>query len=626
MKFPNIQYLITKAKESFIAYPATIISAFIAVSISVYLVEFESEIHNKFPYINAILTFALAIPLCFCSTIIQSKIKKNKYVVDIICSLILILIYFSLPNQETTFNTSIPYIRYAIFNVIAHLLVSFVFFLKKGELNGFWNYNKTLFIRLCTSVLYSGFLYLGIVLALTALHLLFDIDIDGETYFQIFIIVIGLFNTWFFVTGISKDTASYNSIHEYPKGLKIFTQYILLPLLAIYLMILYAYGAKIIITQNWPKGIVSYLITIVSVLGIFTFLLIYPYAKKKGNAWIKTANLGYYYLLLPLMTLLFIAIYLRITDYGVTINRYLICLFGFWVLILAIYFCLKKTNIKFIPTSLAILLFFTSFGPWGMFSTGERSQSNRLIKILEEHQFIRDGKIINEVIWEQDSIPIFYSKNKNIEVPVINDSIHNEIKSILDYLDDHHGMNTLEPLFKQDLKSYLKVAADSIKHTNEARIFMKTLGLDYKHKYNFKTAIEVNNNIKYKIKNTSVTQVSGYDYIFHFYQYSHNSKPLTFKIIEQEYTLDFLLHPSGISVMSKKDTLILPLEDMIQNLYKNHPKGKTPINNELLEITGKTNTFDVIVKLDNLGIKEVNDSLKVDYLNGNILFKHLKQE
>lgn len=625
MKLPNINYLVNKTKESFLAFPITIISAFIAVCISIYYVEFKNSIKHEFIFINLILTFYLGIPLYFCSTFLKPKTSPHKfykYIPYVISTGILILVYFSLPNQEITFNTKIPYIRYAIFNMIAHLLVSFSLFIKKGQINGFWNYNKTLFIRFCTSFLYAIFLYVGLALAFSVLSFLFDFDIDGEFYFELFIIVFGLFNTWFFVAGITKETSIYSDITEYPKGLKIFTQYVLLPLLAIYLMILYAYGTKIIINQNLPKGLVSYLVVIISVLGIFTFLLIYPFGKQKGNEWINKANTVYYYLLLPLIILLSIAIYMRIADYGITINRYIICLFGFWVLLLIICFTLKLTNIKFIPISLATLLFICSFGPWSMFHISEKSQSNRLIKILETNEFIEHGKIINEVFWEQDSLPKFYSVNKNISVPVISDSIHNEIKSILDYLDDYHGMNSIDYLFKQDLKNYLKIASDSVHRINEARTYMKTLGLEYKHIYNFKADIE-NKIIKYSIKNQKVTHIRNYDYLTHFYKYTHNSNPVNFTINQTDYKVIFDDKKVSFNITSKTDTLKVSLQKLVNNLYAKYPKGKDSLSNDELHLTGKIDHFNVLINLENIGIDQKKDSIKPNYYNGNLLFKEL---
>ena len=125
--------------------------------------------------------------------------------------------------------------------------MSFSPYIKSKSLNGFWNYNKILFLRFCSSVLFSAVLYIGITLALLSITLLFDFDIDEDIYAKIWIIIAGLFNTWFFVSGIPEDIEQLDNLQTYPKGLKIFTQYILLPLLFTYLLILYLYGGKIIL-------------------------------------------------------------------------------------------------------------------------------------------------------------------------------------------------------------------------------------------------------------------------------------------------------------------------------------------------------------------------------------------
>ena len=205
-----------------------------------------------------------------------------------------------------------PYIRYAIYNITIHLLVAFAPFILKKEINGFWQYNKVLFIRFLTSVLYSGFLYVGIVLALVSLNLLFDVKIRDQFYFEFWVIIAGLFNTWFFTAGMPKSLTNLDNNYEYPAGLKIFSQYILLPLLMLYLLILYGYGIKIFAVWDWPKGIVSYLIVCVAILGILNFLLIYPYSKQKENKWIASFSRAYYFILLPLIIMLFIAINLSL--------------------------------------------------------------------------------------------------------------------------------------------------------------------------------------------------------------------------------------------------------------------------------------------------------------------------
>ena len=351
MKLPSIQYLQEKAVTALKRFPLSIVSATIGVVCAIYLIEHEHYQGNLFPIINLMLCAALGIPLFFCVTVFSEKLNfsfKIKTLLSLIATLILVGIYFSLPNSDESFNTTLPYIRYAIYNITIHLLVAFAPFILKKEINGFWQYNKVLFIRFLTSVLYSGFLYVGIVLALVSLNLLFDVKIRDQFYFEFWVIIAGLFNTWFFTAGMPKSLTNLDNNYEYPAGLKIFSQYILLPLLMLYLLILYGYGIKIFAVWDWPKGIVSYLIVCVAILGILNFLLIYPYSKQKENKWIASFSRAYYFILLPLIIMLFIAINMRIGDYGITINRYIILLLGCWLTLVAIYFAIGKTNIKFI--------------------------------------------------------------------------------------------------------------------------------------------------------------------------------------------------------------------------------------------------------------------------------------
>src|SRR5690606_16090706 len=123
------------------------------------------------------------------------------------------------------------------------------------------------------------------------------------------------------------------------------------------------------------------------------------YQRWKESGWIKKFSRGYYYFLIPLVILLFIAIGMRIQEYGLTVNRYIIALMGVWLGFIAIYFSIGKKKIKTIPISLALFMILSSFGSWGMFSLSERNQRNRLASILTENKILVNDKIQNEVIW-----------------------------------------------------------------------------------------------------------------------------------------------------------------------------------------------------------------------------------
>ncbi|TPN85195.1 DUF4153 domain-containing protein [Aquimarina algicola] len=628
MKLPSIDYLIKTSKDSFLRFPLTILSSLLSVIIGIYLIEVNEDKDNLLPFIHILLVTSIGIPLFFCASVFSEKQKYNtklRVISQVVVLILLIALYFSFPSSKNTLVTTTPYIRYAIFNIVAHLLVSFIPYLKNKEQNGFWNYNKILFLRISSAVLYSGFLYIGLILALSALRLLFNISIHEELYFEIFIIIIGFFNTWFFVSGIPKNLEALEDEKDYPNGLRIFAQYVLLPLLILYLIILYAYGSKILINWDWPKGLVSYLISCVAILGILTLLLIHPYGNLKGNTWIKKFTSGYYFIIIPLIILFFIAIAFRIGDYGITINRYLLIFLGVWLSLISIYFIFGKANIKFIPISLATLLTLVLFGPWGMFSISQKSQINRLHHILETHSIIANNKINNEVFWNLDSLSYLHSEKSSTNDQLLKDSIHNEVKSIVDYLDDYHGFSGIDHLFTQNMDSLIKVSMVKNSSTDDARIYMETMGLEYRQKYNSQT--NRSNYFTYSSKHYSnennFVRISNYDYLINFSDYYITQKK-EFNIDNKLYTLSFKdsKQHNEIIFYSESDTISFALNTLATQLSKEYgTKYKNNIDSDKLSTTKKLKGLEVKLMLNTINLQEVKNKIQVRAANGFILIK-----
>ena len=90
------------------------------------------------------------------------KIVKVKKILLHIPALILLLLYYlTLPvNTENNYD-SVFIFRFALYAISLHLLVSFIAFLK-NEINGFWEFNRTIFQRILTALVYSGVLYAGL--------------------------------------------------------------------------------------------------------------------------------------------------------------------------------------------------------------------------------------------------------------------------------------------------------------------------------------------------------------------------------------------------------------------------------------------------------------------------------
>ena len=628
MKLPSINYLITSAKNSLIRFPLTILCSLLSAVVAIYLVEYGKSDNKMLPYINVMLCASIGIPLFFCTTIISNKkgfSKKNSGIINLIAASILVGIFFTLPDASSTHNTSLPYIKYAIYNITCHLLVSFVPFAFSRQLNAFWHYNKILFIRFLASILYSAFIFIGLAIALTSLKLLFDIDIHSELYFEIWIVLISIFNTWFFVSGIPENFDPLEQIYEYPKGLKTFSQFVLLPLLALYLIILYTYGTKILLLWDWPKGIVSYLIICVSVLGILTFLLLHPYGNQDGNSWIKKSSKGYYFMLFPLLIILFIAIFMRVGDYGITINRYVILFLGVWLFIVFLYTALGKTNIKFIPSSLACLLIIVSFGPWGMFSFSEKSQVNRLKNILETAGILENSKVKNETYWIKDSIPNLYSDNEFENESKLNDSLASEVKSILEYLDSHHGFSSIKEWYKQNLDSIINLQSpekENYYNYSEAELYMKTLGLKYEVFYED----NIEPRLTFNAANTgSVKKISGYDYFVPFekYTFEEGNSIFSFNADSIEYKLEHVNKPTvKLLLKTKAETITFEIEDLANKLRKefgNEPDSLLPISK--MQLNYSNANFDYKIEFHSIELVIQKNNLKLANISGDVFIK-----
>ena len=181
----------------------------------------------------------------------------------------------------------------------------------------------------------------------------------------------------------------------YSRGVKLFTQYVLLPLEVVYLLILYVYTAKILIQWQLPQGGVAYLVMAFSVAGIFALLLLYPIRDSAEERWIRIFTRWFYLALFPLIVLLGVAIFRRIGEYGVTENRYLVAALAVWLTGITIYFLIsKKDDIRWIPLSLFVASFLLAVGPWSIFAYSRQNQAKRFGVLLEKYDLLDSrGKI-----------------------------------------------------------------------------------------------------------------------------------------------------------------------------------------------------------------------------------------
>ena len=592
LTFPSLQNLLSNALYTLKRFPLVLFCAFTGTIVSCYLSDLRHSENESLviQLTHLLIVTSLGLTLFLSIALYTESNKKNstfKIVINSLGLVALTIYYFCLPDRFE----QIELYRYLLFNIGLHLLVSFSPFINQGTINGFWQFNKTFFLRILVSVLYTGVLYLGLAIALLAIDKLFHANISGEFYLRLWIVLVGIFNTWFFLDGVPKDLSQLNIETAYPKGLKIFTQFVLLPLVSIYLLILYAYLIKI--TFNWelPKGWVSYLVISFSVVGILSLLLIYPIRNNEGNNWINIFSRWFYRALYPLIFLLLIAIYKRVSEYGITENRYYILVLSFWLSAMAAYFLLSTTkNIKAIPISLCLIAFLSSFGPLSSFAVSKRSQLNRLEKLLTENEILVNGSITNK------HTKIAYKENV-------------QISSILQYLDRTHELYVLQPWYKQPMDSVFK--SNTGDYTDKLSLVHTSMGIEYSnYTYGIENVIDSEPFYYYPndINQFGYKKIKGFDYLMSFNLDNYQQSQSYFIGTNDSLSINLDTIKNKFVVNRNHVKLVeLPFSDIFKRAeFKNSHN----VNVNTLTVS------DMTIEVDNI---TVNAKIEVNNLNGNII-------
>lgn len=388
----NINRIFSKGNDVLFRFPMVITMSIIATCCAILLVNHSYLLNNTFEVSKFMIISFLGISLFFASKLASQRYAKWM-LFDVIGIILLIIIYFILPKQELDFNEIYFYLLAVIF-ILSHLLVAFIAFFGIDEENKFWNFNKNLFLNLFSTVIFTIVLVGGVELALLTIEKLFDFNFDKTYIYVLHIfgilgsVIIFLLFADFGLTNLEKE-------NNYPVVLKFFTQFILIPLLLIYIVILYFYAGKILINWELPRGWISYLIIAYCITGIFALLLVYPLKEETSKSWVKLFSNIFYLSLVPLLILLFLAIFTRILEYGYTEPRYLVLIISIWLTTVVLYFIFKSNpTIKFIPTSLFCFgLFAIAFPFFNAFSVAKMSQKKQLQELLIKNNLLSNGKI-----------------------------------------------------------------------------------------------------------------------------------------------------------------------------------------------------------------------------------------
>ncbi|PLX28427.1 MAG: hypothetical protein C0600_09745 [Ignavibacteria bacterium] len=567
MRLPSIEQITRDAGQALRRFPFVLAVAAIGTLAALVLAENQSDFDNPWAF-RVLFAAILGVPLLIGLKLFLEKRRSAALTAMMLQSTAiaaLVVYAFTLPSQIPA-APAFHIARMFMLAVALHLFVAVAPWLGRGQANGFWQFNKALLLRFITAALFTLVLYGGLALALAAVENLFELTIKGERYLQLWILLAGMLNTWFFLAGVPEDLDALDDMSEYPKALKVFTQYVLFPLVLVYLVILVAYTGKIMVTWTWPYGWTARLILGFSVAGMLALLLLHPIREDEGNRWVRLVTRWFYVVLAPLVVVYFLAVFRRISEYGITEGRYIAIATGVWLAAMVLYFLFSRgKSIKAIPLTMAVLTALISFGPWGAFSVSEQSQVARMQTILEENQVLRDGKIIAP----EDSLAFPAAK---------------EVSAVLDYLHEMHGYEAIEAWFGESLKADAPEARSEWKDPSEVTAM---LGAEFVPVFRLSSADAISLEAAYD----DVLVVTGYDRILPSRYFDENGeKELIFDEGSYEFSSAFDSLTLRVShADSLSDTVVVALKPFVDSLrarYHNSSSRDIPIESMSVSAEG----------------------------------------
>jgi hypothetical protein len=256
----------------------------------------------------------------------------------------------------------------------------------RREAGGFWGFFWALVHAGALAFLAVIIFCIGLSAILASLQYLFDIDIDWSIYGHVWSIGLGFVGPLFALALVprlfpDRDLVDANDV--FITAVRILADFVAIPLIAAYAVILHAYALKILLTGEVPRNQIGWMVLSFGLAVMSLRILVHP-LRTVGRV---PTRLFLRFWALPLVVPLMLlagAVGQRISDYGVTPERYGVALFAIFLatVLLAQLHPRWRGDIRVIPGLGAVWLLIASFGPWGVLSVSAASQTSRLVDHL----------------------------------------------------------------------------------------------------------------------------------------------------------------------------------------------------------------------------------------------------
>lgn len=286
-----------------------------------------------------------------------------------------------------------------LFAALVPLVMIAPFLHERARQGALWLFNLRFGLAALLAIVVSLAFGAGLSAIAGALDFLFGVSVSN-TYEHIWATTFALIGPLYGLALMPKDVSEEVDIEAQKgtlleRGVSVLVNYVLVPVIVIYALILHAYAVKIVLEQALPKGNVAVMVSVFAVGGTAAWLIAWPW-REKGTRLLRLFMGGWFWLTIVPAVLLVIAIWRRIADYGVTPDRYGIAVIAVWIAVVTAYLAFRRNraDMRAILGAFAILLLAGSAGPFGANGLTITTQLARFQQLLTANGLFKDGKAV----------------------------------------------------------------------------------------------------------------------------------------------------------------------------------------------------------------------------------------
>ena len=383
----------SQISTAFKRFPLAVAFAIFTTIAFIYVYEGDfSSTEYKFPHWLTIYPIA-ATMIALSVSLIQESRKKFSVLPHIIAGTIWLAISIALvlyfPKNSNDIGRTYVGTTYLFIYTTAFLSIFIAPFFKQNDENGFWVFLMKNAKAAVVATAISVVLLIAIDGLLFGFFNLFDIKVSARPFVYSAIISSCTIFPILFFSGIPSIDECLQEAPALNKFQVSTNKFIFLPVVSLYILLLYAYIAKIIIQWEMPKGMVSYLVSASMLLMLLRVTLMLPERINPKPSFEKKLLKILPAACIPLVILMSVGIMRRISDYGISEDRYYIAAVNiFYYIIIAILLIDKiKCKSRFIAIVFCSMFFILTNGPLSALNVTHRIWMESIETALAEQGY-----------------------------------------------------------------------------------------------------------------------------------------------------------------------------------------------------------------------------------------------